>query len=262
MYPYLFESWVGNWALIPTYGVALAIAFTLAYLEALHRALRLGEDPKHTERLFLIIVVSSLIGARLFHVFFEELSYYRENPKEMLAVWEGGFTFYGGLLFSFAAIFAYCRHQKLTFLSVLDRLTPSTFLGLFIGRLGCFAAGCCWGKETSLFWGVSYTHPHTLSTLRFVPTHPSQIYESVACLAIFIYLLRLFRKQNTAGTVFLHGLIAYAFARFLIEFTRGDSYRGFIVNNHLSVAQFLSLLLLIPACLQLRLNMCRRFVKT
>ncbi len=254
MYPYVLENWVGEWALIPTYGLALALAFSLGYLESLRRAISRNEDPKHVERVFLIIVVSSLGGARLFHVMFEGFAYYRENPKEALAFWEGGFTFYGGLLASLASIYAYCRYCKISFFRMLDTLTPGTFIGLFIGRLGCFAAGCCWGKPSALAWAVSYTHRHTLAGLRFTPTHPSQVYESLACLGIFVYVSRLARQKKPEGTVFLHGLIAYAVARFLVEFTRGDQYRGFVLGDWLSVAQFLSLILIIPAIAALTLQ--------
>ncbi len=145
MYPNLFEGWISDGVLISTYGVLLAAAFTVAYLDAIRRALSVKENPKHIERIFLIIVVASLLGARLFHILFEEFAYYRDHPRQILAIWEGGFVFYGGMLASIACIYAYTRVMKIAFLHTLDLITPAVLLGLAIGRFGCLAAGCCWG---------------------------------------------------------------------------------------------------------------------
>lgn len=241
MYPNLFENWIGDRVLISTYGVLLAVAFTVAYLEAIRRALSAKENPKHIERIFLVCVVASLVGARLFHILFEEFAYYRENPRQILAVWEGGFVFYGGMVTSLAGIYAYTRLSRLSFLHFLDLITPAVLLGLAIGRIGCLAAGCCWGKTTSLPWGVTFSHPHTLSAIRYVPVHPVQIYESLGALLIFFALRRIGAKKSPEGTLFLTGLGSYAVLRFFVEFFRGDEYRGFLMGGRISLAQFFSL---------------------
>jgi phosphatidylglycerol---prolipoprotein diacylglyceryl transferase len=245
MYPNLFESWIGDKVLISTYGVLLAVAFTFAYLEAIRRALSAQENPKHIERIFLICVVASLFGARLFHILFEEFAYYRQNPRQILAIWEGGFVFYGGMLTSLAGIYVYTRLQRLSFLHFLDLITPAVLLGLAIGRLGCLAAGCCWGKTTSLPWGITFSHPHSLSAIRYVPVHPVQIYESLGALLVFGGLLRLGRQKSPEGTMFLLGLGSYAGLRFFVEFFRGDEYRGFLMGGRISLAQFFSVAILV-----------------
>ncbi len=245
MYPNLFEGWIGDKILISTYGVLLAMAFTVAYLEAIRRALSAKENPKHIERIFLICVVASLFGARLFHILFEEFAYYRENPRQILAIWEGGFVFYGGMLTSLAGVYLYTRFQRLSFLHFLDLITPPVLLGLAIGRIGCLAAGCCWGKTTSLPWGITFSHPHSLSAIRYVPVHPVQIYESVGALMIFWALLRRGRKKAPEGTLFLIGLGCYAALRFVVEFFRGDEYRGFLMGGRISLAQFFSAVIIV-----------------
>ena len=247
MYPYLFENSIGETMLVPTYGLLLAMAFTVSYIDALRRAIAKKQDPKHTEKLFLLLVVGALGGARLFHVLIEGFSYYRKNPKRIMAIWEGGFTFYGGLLASLALVYGYARWQKLSFSATLDGLAPSTILGLAIGRVGCFAAGCCWGTSTKVPWAVTYTHKHTLSQMRHVPVHPVQLYESLGALVLFLYLNHIAKKNSPAGTVALHGLAGYAVLRFIVEYFRGDEYRGFVLGGWLSVSQALSIALL-AAC--------------
>ncbi len=241
MYPYVLEHWVGNTMLIPTYGLLLVCAYTAGYIESLRRAIRLGLDPKHIERLFLITVVVSLAGARLFHIAVEEWAYYRKNPADILAIWEGGFTFYGGLLLTLVAIRIYCGRKQLPFLQVLDLLTPPTLLALAIGRVGCFAAGCCWGKSTQLPWGVTFSHKQTLSGMRYVPVHPVQLYEAVGALLIFLWLNRTALSKTSHGNVTAWGLLTYAALRFGVEFFRGDDYRGYVLGGYLSVSQAISL---------------------
>lgn len=245
MHPYLFD-WVvqGHHLKPPTFGVLLALAFSAAYFEALRRAFKLEEDPKHIENLFLLIVISSIIGSRVFHVLFEELQYYRVHPLKVFAVWEGGYTFYGALLLSIAAIAFYCHRKKISFLQFGDISSSSGALGIFIGRLGCFFAGCCWGKQTSLPWGFTFSNPSAFTDVHDKPLHPTQLYESFGSLILFIYLLRLFKHRKYEGQVSFHFLTGYAILRFLIEFFRGDDYRGFIFGGYLSYGQFVSLLIL------------------
>src|SRR5689334_12499993 len=114
MHPYLFDLVIGGHHFRPpTYGVLLAAAFSAAYFESLRRAIKLGDDPKHIENLFLCIVLSSVLGSRLFHVVFEDLPYYLAHPGKIFAVWEGGYTLYGAILASTLAIFIYTKIKKI-----------------------------------------------------------------------------------------------------------------------------------------------------
>lgn len=242
MYPFLIEWTVnGHVFRLPTYGFLLAVGFSTAYFVALRRAVKIDFDPKHIENIFLICVISSIVGARLFHVVFEEFTYYSANPTKIFAVWEGGYTFYGALLSCFLGIYIYGTLKKVRFLELVDIATPSTALGLFIGRLGCFFAGCCWGRPTSMPWGIKFPNPEAFTATHNLAVHPTQLYEAVVGLVIFILSEWRFKNRKYVGQVFLQGVSIYAVMRFAIEYFRGDDYRGFLFGGHISYSQLVSI---------------------
>ena len=245
MHPFLFD-WVvfGYHIRPPSYGVMLALSFSLAYFVSIHRALKLGDDPKHVENLFLIVVLGSVLGSRLFHVLFEEPAYYAANPGKILAVWEGGYTLYGAMLTCIFFIYLYCRKKKIDYLNFADIAALATGAGISLGRVGCFLAGCCWGKPTQCFLGVKFTHPETFAGIKNVLVHPSQLYESFGTLMIFFYLWWRFKDRKYKGQIFFHGLMLYSIVRFLIEYFRGDEYRGYVFNGLVSYSQLVSLAIL------------------
>lgn len=239
MHPYLAEEWIGRFATIPSYAFFLALAFTVAYVETLRRGIRQSLEARHFERLFLLTVISSLSGAHIVHVFFSA-----SKQTNYWAIWEGGYTFYGGMLTALAAIFIYCRTKQIDFFTHMDCVAPSALLGLAIGRVGCFAAGCCYGTPTQLPWGVTFIHPHSLTALRGVALHPVQLYEAAVCLALYFAIGKKQTPPKAAGRLFFLCLGSYAASRFFLEFFRADTSRGFVLGKTLSVSQFLSLCLL------------------
>jgi len=245
MHPFLFD-WVINGHHIkpPTYGVLLAVAFSTAYFTSLRRAIKLGDNPKHVENLFLIVVACSIVGARMFHVLFEDPKYYIENPIKILAIWEGGYTLYGAIIFCIFGMFLYTYRKQVPLLEFLDIATPATALGICIGRIGCFFAGCCWGVKTNLPWAITYTHPEAFTFLKNTPIHPTQLYESIGALGVYLYTNWLFKHRRYEGQILFNGLLSYAVLRFLVEIFRGDEYRGFVFGGLLSYSQFVSLLIL------------------
>lgn len=244
MHPYLFDWVVNGYHLRPpSYGIFLALAFSFAYFESLRRAALLEEETRHVENLFLLVVLSAVFGSRLFHVLFEEFSYYRANPSKIFAIWEGGYTFYGAMLLAMFSIFAYCHIKKINFLQFGDIAAPATALGLFFGRIGCFLAGCCWGIPTKMPWGVVFSHPDSFTTNHIVALHPTQLYEAFSGLIIFFYLLWKFKHRKYVGQIFFQGLMLYSVARFMIEFFRGDDYRGYVFDGALSYSQLVSLVI-------------------
>jgi len=237
--PYLFDFLINDHRIrLPSFGIFLASAFSVAYFLSLKNAQKLKIETKHIERLFLLILISSVFGGRLFHVFFEEPSYYWHHPLRIIAVWEGGFTFYGAMLSSVAAIFWYCRMNQLGFLNLLDVISTSTLLSVSIGRVGCFLAGCCWGKTCSLPWAVSFEG---------ASVHPAQLYESIGAFFLFVFCQRHLFKRDFIGSVGLKALLGYSILRFIVEFFRGDTYRGFILNGLLSYSQLISLIVGVSA---------------
>jgi phosphatidylglycerol---prolipoprotein diacylglyceryl transferase len=261
LHPFLLEiPFGGDVYRIPSYGVMLALAFSAAYFESLRRAAKTGDSQDHVENLFLVVIAASVVGARLFHVLFEEPSYYWKNPAKIFALWEGGYTFYGALLLAATGIFVYCRRKKISFLAYGDIAAPATALGLFLGRLGCFLAGCCWGTPTNVPWGVVFRHPDTFAAVKGIRVHPSQIYEALGGLFIYLYLTWRFKKRAYPGQIFFHGVAIYSVVRFIVERFRGDEYRGFVLGGLVSYSQLVSLSLL-PAALFGMWHFSKRSVK-
>ena|SRR3989338_2275338 len=245
MKPYIVDFiWLGYTIRVPSYGLMLAVAFSVGYFEALRRCLREKENPRHIEYLFLILIASAVIGSRLFHVIFEDPIYYFNHPIEIFSIWKGGYTFYGGLLIGILGIYVYTRVTRVNFLRFADILAPSVLLGLFLGRIGCFLAGCCWGRPTDRAWGVVFSNPLSFASDHVRAVHPTQLYESGAALFLFALCWRVFQKKRFDGQIFFMGLIGYSLARFVIEFFRGDDYRGFVLEGTLSYAQLVSLTVL------------------
>src|SRR5579864_9007570 len=174
MHPILFQ--IGPLTL-RTYGALIALAF-LAAIRMAKWGVRLRGIPEaFLMDLSIILVFGGLIGARLFYVLLN-FSYYLEHPLESLKVWEGGLVFYGGFLVASAAGIFYVRTKKYSVGVVADCLAPALAVGQAVGRLGCFFAGCCYGKPTSAPWAVTFKDPASLAPLG-VDLHPTQIYESI-----------------------------------------------------------------------------------
>jgi len=126
-------------------------------------------------------------------------------------------------------------------------LAPAVALGQSIGRLGCFSAGCDYGKPTQVWWGVVFTSPfaHDVAGVPLgIRLHPTQLYESFATFLIFGILLWQFPRRRREGGVFLIYVGLYALARFFLEYLRGDADRGFVFHHLLSTSQFIALLVL------------------
>ncbi len=244
MYPELFH--IGSFP-VNTYGVLLALAF----MAALFVASRLGaRDGLPRERVFdlgLWMLLGGLVGSKLLLMLAEPE--YGANWRNLLSidflrsggVWYGGFL--GGLLTGVLLI----RRYRLPFWKVLDAFAPGVAIGQAVGRQGCFAAGCCWGRPTGVPWGVEFGElAHRITG---VPTgvhlHPTQLYESFAALLIFLFLYRLHRRKSFDGQVIGAYAVLYGLTRFAIEFFRDDP-RGDIFGltslTHLSTSQLISLL--------------------
>ncbi len=245
MYPFLLDWTVnGHHLRLPSYGLLLAISFSLAYFLGLRRALILKEDPKHVENIFLVVVFSAILGSRLFHVVFEEWDYYAANPIKVFAVWEGGYTFYGAVITATLGIYLYCLIHKISFLQFIDLSTPSAALGLSLGRVGCFLAGCCWGRPTKMPWGVTFSNPDSFTSVHNVALHPTQLYESFGALLLFFFLEWRFKNRKYVGQIFFEGISIYAVVRFIVELFRGDDYRGYVFGGMISYSQLVSLAIL------------------
>jgi len=243
MYPELFR--IGNFP-INTYGVFLALAFLCAILIATRLAASDGLPKERIYDLCLWMLLASLIGSKVLMLFTEPE--YRDHPLQLLSLdfLRSGGVFYGGLIGALLAGYFLMKHYKLPWWKTADACAPGIAIGNFFGRQGCFAAGCCWGKPTSLPWGVKFSElGHEITG---VPTdaylHPTQLYESFAMLGVFFFLLWLHKRKRFNGQVILAYAVLYSVIRFAIEFVRDDP-RGDILGltslTGLSTSQLISI---------------------
>src|SRR5215212_5677907 len=188
MYPRLFE--LGP-VTVYTYGVLLAAAYLLGLKLAMVRAKARGLDANRVLDLGIYIIISALVGAKLL-LLITDFRSFRADPRELLTLARSGGVFYGGLITAVIVAVWYIRRIGLPLWTTCDVFAPGIALGHVVGRFGCFFAGCCYGKPTSLPWGITFTDPFTainVGTPLNVPLHPTQLYEAGAEALILLILL-------------------------------------------------------------------------
>lgn len=236
-----------------TYGLLLAIAFLAGLLVVSWQARKAGLDAGRITDMAVWVLIAGLIGAKLMLLVVEG-PFYLSNPREVWSVLRSGGVFYGGLLGGIAVAWWYAKRHKLSGWSTADVLVPGLILGQAIGRLGCFTAGCCYGKPASVPWAVTFTDVYAareVGTPLDTPLHPTQIYESLAALLIFLVLVWMAPRKRFHGQITLAYVALYSGARFVLEFFRGDPSRGTVFGGVLSTSQLIALLLLVGAALLL-----------
>lgn len=242
MHPVLFHF--GS-ITIYTYGVLVATGVVLGLWYARRQAPRAGLDPEKTWNMGIYAVLMALLLAKVWLVF-SAWDYYVAHPRDIfsIATFESGGTFYGGVLGAVLTVVLYSVVQKMSLLSVLDTFSAALPLGHAIGRLGCFAAGCCYGKPTALPWGVRFTNPaaaQIAGTPLDVRLHPTQLYEAAAELVNFTVLGWAGGRQRFKGQLLGTYLLLYGAERGTIEFFRGDPGRTMLSHDSISLMQIVSL---------------------
>jgi phosphatidylglycerol:prolipoprotein diacylglycerol transferase len=233
-----------------TYGVLLAIAFLAGLYAASREAKRAGLDADRVTDLAVYVLIAGLVGAKL-GLLIVEWDYYSKNLGELLSILQSGGVFYGGLLAAFPVAWWYTRRHAMDGWKAADALAPGVVLGQSIGRLGCFAAGCCFGKPTDAPWAVVFREIYAarqVGTPMDIPLHPVQIYESIATFVIFLALVFVIapRKRFHGQVAFAYVMI-YSAARFGLEYFRGDPARGTVLGGLLSTSQGVALVLMLAA---------------
>ena len=244
MHPVLFK--LGP-VVVHTYGAFMALAFLMAMVISKREARIYGEDPEKIADLIFYILVWGVIGARLFYVGVN-LSWFVKHPVEIVKVWEGGLVFYGGFIGGLGAAVFCIRRRGMMFWRSIDILTPALPFGHFLGRLGCFNAGCCYGKTCELPWAVSFSDKLSLAPLN-TPLHPSQLYEAGANLLLFGLIMGVRKKTRFSGQLFWGYVVAYGVIRSVLEFFRGDERGDFVLG--LSPAQQVGVTLCVVGVLML-----------
>lgn len=264
-----------------TYGFAIALGFMLAISlsarEAARNGIFAGHTPPRTDEernrarnavldLAFWVLLSAIVGSRLYFIAVNWTGPegYGEHPENILKFWTGGLVFYGGFVGAVLTSIVYARRTKIDFLKLADLAIPTVSLGQFFGRLGCFSAGCCYGRETppslaalgvrfpqgSLAWDSLVNQRHTISAtdLHTPLLYPSQLIDGFGQLGIFLLLTFWLKpRKRFDGQVLLSWLVLYPALRFSDEFLRGDIERGVYTALHVSVGQITSLLLMVVA---------------
>jgi phosphatidylglycerol:prolipoprotein diacylglycerol transferase len=234
MFPRLFSF--GGYTL-HTYGVLVAIGIAAGVWLSARLGKTRGFDPNRIVDLGVWMVVAGVVGSKLLM--------YAENPSEIFsfASLQAAGVFYGGFLAASGVFLWYTHHYKMAWLATGDCFVPGLALGHAIGRIGCFAAGCCWGHACSYPWAVTFTDPYANKVVGVplnIPLHPSQLYESATLFAICGVLLWIFHRRGFAGQTFSAYLVLYGIARFLLEYTR-DLSEDPVFLHLLSLSQIIAL---------------------
>jgi phosphatidylglycerol:prolipoprotein diacylglycerol transferase len=229
---------------LPTYGVLVALG-CLAGLWLTGRLARQAKlNPEAVTNLGVYVILAGLAGAKLL-MFVYEFDYYSRNPARIFSLntLQTGGVFYGGLVLALAVSFFFLRRHNLPAAATLDCFGPGLALGQAIGRLGCFAAGCCWGKVCQRGPAVIFTKPDASELTGVplhIPLHPTQLYEAGAYFAVAFITYRQFSPVSRPGATFGLYLMLAAGARFAVEFLRYHEQPNPFLGP-LSTAQYVAL---------------------
>ncbi|MCI9273020.1 MAG: prolipoprotein diacylglyceryl transferase [Clostridiales bacterium] len=231
---------------VATYGLLILVGAILGIVVALLRAKRYHQKKEDVLFCALFAGIGVAVGAKLLYLvtilpdLIQNWNTLMADPAYLTSIITGGFVFYGGLIGAVLMLLVYCKRYKIDTLSILDLFAPAIPLIHAIGRLGCFSAGCCYGRPAEPPWGMLF--PNSVAGPQDVPLLPVQLYESVLNLLLFAGLLLLSHKVTKRGALIGCYLISYAAIRFVLEFFRYDYVRGFLFG--ISTSQWISILLL------------------
>lgn len=215
---------------IYSYGFFLALAYLTASMLAEKAAKKKGIAPQLISNLCLLCLISGVLGARIFFITLN-LSFFKENPREIIMLQHGGLVWYGGLISALTTGLIYIKIKKQPLLATLDLVAPYLALAQAIGRIGCFFNGCCYGKPWPAYQ-ISY---------------PTQIISFLVMFFAFLILSAWHTRNLKSGSVFFSYLAIYSAKRFFIEFLRGDSpiiFLGLTMFQLISIGIFIATLIL------------------
>ncbi len=241
--PYIFH--IGDRP-IAWYGLLWAMVFIIGYyiMRSIYKKEKIDEDK--LDKLFIYMLVSSVVGARLGHCLFYEPSYYLSHPVDLFKVWEGGLASHGGAIGILIGLFIYSRQIKKPYLWIMDRIVVPTAIGGALIRMGNLMNSEIYGEPTTLPWGFKFVRDYPVGMpIENIPAcHPTQIYEALFCILVFVYLMYAYHKQNMAakrpGFMFGIFLIVVFGSRILIEFIKNPQVE-FESSMVLDMGQILSI---------------------
>ncbi len=214
MRPILFQ--LGSFPL-RSYGLLMALAFMVGIWIARRRAAKSGYDPDVIIDLSVIVILVSILGARLAYVFVR-WEYYQHDILGVFRIWEGGLALYGGMVAGALVGLWFFRRRGIDMWAGADLVAPSLAMGITIGRIGCFLNGCCYGKACEQPWGVVFSE-NSIAGMRYpgIHLHPTQLYESFLGLVVFFVLLAADRRKPFEGFLLWLFVILLSVSRFLID---------------------------------------------
>jgi phosphatidylglycerol:prolipoprotein diacylglycerol transferase len=235
MHPILFK--LGPIS-VHTYGFFLAMGMLAGIYMARSEARRYNLDPDKIMDLCFYIVIAAIVGSRLLYVI-TNLEFYISAPIEIFKIWNGGLVFYGGFIGAAIVVIICLKAYHLPLGKTSDIAAVAMPLGHFFGRIGCFFAGCCYGKACQMPWAVTFSSPDSLAPLN-ISIHPTQLYESAANLIVFFVMLACRPYKRFDGQLFLMYIILYGINRSIIEMFR-DDFRGATILGVFSISQTIAI---------------------
>jgi len=224
------------------YGLLFALSFFFGYI-LLGKFFKMAKLPETLlDKLATYMLIATVLGARLGHIFFYEPSYYLANPIKMLYIWEGGLASHGGALGIIIALGIFAYREKLSFFWLTDRVVIAVALASFLIRIGNLMNSEIFGHVTDVPWGFKFYRAFPPGT-EVLPHHPTQLYEGLSYLLIFAYLIWYFyKKQGKPPVAYITGIFMIGIwgMRFLIEFVKEDQV-AFESNMTLNMGQWMSI---------------------
>lgn len=249
---------------IHSYGLLILTALLFAFTVSSKRAKTVGVDPDDLPFMYLLVAMCGILGARLFYFLFSDTQNFFANPFIFFDGNEGGLVFYGGAIGGVISGVIYCLLRKIPVWKMADIAAPAIMLGLAIGRLGCFFAGCCHGaaielgehehsvlmsfKGGDVLWlehapylALSFNPGVGVGAIFHTPTYPTQLWEFTGAITLFLVLSFIWKRQRYFdGQILAMMMVMYAGLRTTIENFRGDSIRGEDIMSGLSTSQSIS----------------------
>lgn len=215
------------------YGLMIGIGFLVAVLVGMYRAKKRGMNQEAVLDIAIYAILAGFLGGKMLYVIVEWKRFV-QDPWSVLG--SAGFVVYGGIITGVLAGYIYTRIKKISFVQYFDLIMPEIAIAQGFGRIGCFLAGCCYGRKTDSFLGVIF--PEGSMAPAGVKLLPTQLFMSAGDFLIALLLILYARKNKTDGNVGAGYLVLYGVGRFAVEFLRNDA-RGSV--GALSTSQFISI---------------------
>ena len=248
MYPILIKL---GWFNVYSFGFMLALSFLVGIYISSRRGKRFGVEPQHILDLSVYLIVAGVLGSRLLYVAFHFDEY--DSVVDIFALWQGGATYYGGFLLALLAGYIFSEKRKIGFILLGDIMAPALALGILLTRIGCFLSGCCFGKATTLPWGIEFPANSPAGYyaaecaaeqgVQHIALHPAQLYASICALITLVLIYAFQKKLTKRGATFGALLFFYGAFRFSLDFLRFYEenmrvFLGLTLNQFISIGLF------------------------